>query len=112
MADPIFIDPGGFKDGELTFILCNDAQGMLGWFIKWYTKGNYCHAMLSRKPMWVCTQNDLYKEFPIQPYLNRAEFLKFWRINNLTPDEFTLINAAINIDLRKPWWNRMYNYLG
>jgi hypothetical protein len=38
--------------------------------------------------------------------------LKFWRINNLTPDEFNLINNAITADLAKPWWNRMYNYLG
>jgi hypothetical protein len=112
MDTRVFVDPSTFQDGQLTFILCNDAQGMLGWFIKWYTKGNYCHAMLTRKPGYVCTQNDFFKELPISPYLNRAEGLKFWTINNLTNDECNLINTAINADLAKPWWNRMYNYLG
>jgi hypothetical protein len=110
--NPIFIDPTTFQEGQLTFILCNDAQGMLGWFIKWYTKGNYCHAMLSRKPGFVVTQNDWLVEKTIDAYLIRSEELKFWRINNLTQDEFNLINNAINADLAKPWWNRMYNYLG
>ena len=109
---PVFVDPTTFLPGQLTVILCNDAQGMLGWFIKWYTKGNYCHAMITRKPGWVCTQNDMYKEFPLQPYLNRSENLKFWRINNLTPDEFNLIDSHITKDLAEPWWRRMYNYLG
>ncbi len=110
--DKIFVDPNNFKPGDLTFILCNDAQGMLGWFIKWYTKGNYCHAMLSRKMGYVVTQNDLLIETPIATYLKRSEGLKFWRINNLTPSEFDMINEAINIDLQKPWWNKFYNYLG
>jgi hypothetical protein len=110
--NPVFIDPTTFQEGQLTFILCNDAQGMLGWFIKWYTKGNYCHAMLTRRPSFVCTQNDVYKEVPLQAYLNRAEGLKFWSINNLTVQEFNLIYNAIDVDLKKPWWNRMYNYLG
>ena len=109
---PVFIDPATFLEGQLTFILCNDAQGMLGWFIKWYTKGNYCHAMLTRKPMWICTQNDLYKEIPIAGYLTNSEGLKFWRINNLTPGEFSLINDKITADIAAPWWRRMYNYLG
>ena len=112
MPNPIFVDPTTFPEGQLTFILCNDAQGMMGWFIKWYTKGNYCHAMLTRKPDWVCTQNDMFKEIPLAGYLVNSEGLKFWTINNLTPDEFTLINNAITADLVKPWWNRMYNYLG
>lgn len=110
--NPIFINPDTFEEGELWFILCNDAQGMLGWFIKWYTKGNYCHAMLMRKPGWVCTQNDTYKEVPLKNYLINSEGLKFWRINNLTPGEYLAINNAISDDLQKPWWHRMYNYLG
>lgn len=110
--DRVFIDPTTFQDGTLTFILCNDAQGMLGWFIKWYTQGNYCHAMLTRKPGFVCSQNDMFQEIPISGYLRNSEGLKFWRINNITPEEFTLINTAITADLNKPWWNRMYNYMG
>lgn len=112
IGNPVFIDPTTFKDGELTFILCNDAQGMLGWFIKWYTKGNYCHAMLTRKPNWVCTQNDIYIETPLKNYMIESEGLKFWRINNLTLSEFKMINEAITEDLAKPWWKRTYNYLG
>ena len=108
----VFIDPRSFQEGELTFILCNDAQGMLGWFIKWFCKGNYCHAMLSRKPGFVVTQNDLFREIPIDEYLKNSEGLKFWRINNLTTEEFNLINDAITADLSKPFWNRFYNYLG
>ena len=109
---PIIIDLTTFKVGDLTFILCNDANGMLGWFIKWYTKGNYCHAMISRKPGWVCTQNDMFKEVPLSDYLTNTEGLKFWRIIGLTPDEFTLINSKIDADLNAPWYKRMYNYLG
>jgi len=112
MDTPIFVDPTKFQQGDLVFILCNDAQGMLGWFIKWYTKGNYCHAMLLRKPGFVCTQNDMYKELPLAGYLQNSEGLKFWIINHLTPDELALINKAVDADLAKPWWNRMYNYLG
>ena len=111
MDNQVFIDPDSFKEGDLTFILCNDAQGMLGWFIKWYTKGNYCHAMLTRKLGFVCTQNDVYKEIPIDIYLRNSECLKFWRINDLTKEEFNLINNKIDEDLKKPLWNKMYNYL-
>lgn len=110
--NPIFVDPMTFPQGQLTFILCNDAQGMLGWFIKWFTKGNYCHAMLSRRQGFVCTQNDLYKEVPLSNYLISSEGLKFWVIKNLTLEEFEIINNAITSDLAKPWWNRFYNYLG
>ena len=81
-GDKVFIDPAAFKQGDLVFILCNDTQGMLGWFIKWYTKGNYCHAMILRKPGFVCTQNDFFKEIPINIYLKNSEGLKFWIINN------------------------------
>lgn len=108
----VFIDPMTFKEGELTFILCNDAQGMLGWFIKWFTKDNYCHEMLSRKPGFVCSQNNMYEEVPISNYLKSSEGLKFYRIANLTQDEFYLINKTIDVDLQAPWWQRMYNYPG
>jgi hypothetical protein len=109
---PVFIDPKLFLEGEYTIILCNDSQGSLDWFIKWFDKGNYCHAMETRTPMLVCTQNDMYKEIPLNTYLINSEELKFWRINNLTPDEFTLINNKIDSDLSAPWYKRMYNYLG
>lgn len=109
---PVFVDPLKFVPRQIYIMLCNDAQGMLGWFIKWFTKGNYCHAAIIRRPGFVCTQNDFYREVPIQTYLINSEGLKFWVINNLTDAEFNLINAAIYTDLEKPWYRRMYNYLG
>lgn len=109
---PLFIDPSTFVEGQIYIMLCNDFQGSLGWFIKWFCKGNYCHAAIIRKPGFVCSQNDMYKEVPLSNYLINSEGLKFWTINNLTPEEFNLINNAITADLAKPWWLRLYNYLG
>lgn len=112
MENPVFVDPRNFPVGQITIVLCNDAQGMLGWFIKWFTKGNYCHAFIMRKTGFACTQNNFYVEVPIENYLKDSEGLKFWTINNLTPDEFNLIDSTITKDLALPPWHRFYNFLG
>lgn len=110
-SDKVYIDPSTFQDGQLTFILCNDARHFLSFLIKWYT-GNYNHIMVTRRPGWVCTQNDLYEEVPLSNYLISSEGLKFFRVADLTPDEFKIINDAISADLAKPWWMRIYDYVG
>ena len=109
---PTFTNPEDFVNGQIYVMLCNDYQKMLGWFIKWFCKGNYCHAAIIRKPGFVCTQNGMYQEVPISNYLKNYEGLKFWTINNLTPGEFLAINSAISDDLQKPWYRRLYNYPG
>jgi hypothetical protein len=110
--DKIFLDPDAFQEGEIWGVLDNDYQGMLGWFIKWFDKNNYCHAMIMRKKGFVCSQNTLFEEVPIFNYMKANVGLKFFRIANLSPEECTAINTAIDNDLKGSLWSRTYNYLG
>lgn len=109
----VFIDPSTFSPVNLLYIiLVDDLRGGIGWVIKDDTSGNYCHAALQRKVGSVVSQNLVLHEIPLSTYLLPSNMLKFWRINNLTSDEWNIINSAIDADLKKPLWNRFYNFLG
>lgn len=110
---PVFVDPTTFSPTNLMMtVLVNDFRGGIGWVIKDDTNSNYCHAMMQRKQNMLVSQNLIFHEIPIQTYLIPSNMLKFWAINNLTWDEWNIINNAINADLAAPLWNRFYNFLG
>lgn len=109
----VFLDPQEFTEKDLPIVvLVDDLRGGLGFLIKEHTSGNYNHAMIMVKPGKVVTQNNLLKELDIKDYLKSYKMLKFWSIKNLTKDEKRILCSTIAIDLSKPWWERLYDYVG
>lgn len=109
----IFIDPATFNPVNLFLtVLVDDLRGGIGWVIKDDTSGNYCHSMNMRKIGYFVSQNLLFHEIPTNMYLIPSNMLKFWAINNLTSDEWNIINSAIDADLKANLWKRFYNFAG
>ena len=109
----VYVDPTTFDpDNLMMIVLVDDLRGGIGWVIKDDTNSNYCHAMLQRKPTMLVSQNLWFHEIPIATYMQPSLMLKFWKINNLTADEWALMDAAIDADLKAPAWHRFYNFLG
>lgn len=109
----IFIDPATFNPNNLFLtVLVDDLRGGIGWVIKEHTSGNYCHSMNIRKIGFLVSQNLWFHEIPIETYLIASNMLKFWQVNNLTAEECSTINAAIDADLKGSAWERFYNFLG
>lgn len=107
----VFVDPTTFNPTNLMMIvLVNDFRGGIGWVIKDDTNSNYCHAMMQRKQNMFVSQNLWFHEIPVTDYLVPSNMLKFWSINNLTADEWALINEAITKDLSGSLWSRFYNF--
>jgi hypothetical protein len=98
--------------GDIFIVLNDNRNGFIGWFIKAHESGVYNHAMMSRKTGMLVSQADVLKEIPVDIYLKSTNFLKFWRVKNLTPDEFLTINAFMDHRLSLPWWKRSYDYAG
>lgn len=118
---PVCIDPTTIPEtDEIIYVLVDDRVGMLGWFIKWWSKGqikdhesgNYNHAMMMRKKGMLVTQANVFKEIPVEVYMKPTIFLKFWRVKTLTAEDKKIINSAIDTKLSLPWWRRMYDFVG
>lgn len=116
-----WIDPKTIpQNDDILFVLVDDRVGMIGWFIKWWSRGqvkdhssgNYNHAMMMRKSGMLVTQANVFKEIPVDAYMTSTTFLKFWRVKGLTYEDRRLINEAIDKKLSLPWWKRMYDFVG
>lgn len=109
----IFINPLTITPDQLPIVvLVDDLQGFLGFVIKTHESGNYNHAMIMINPGKVVSQNNVLKEIPIDGYLNNTKMLKFWSIKNLSDADKQIMVSQIYKDLAKPWWGRMYDYVG
>jgi hypothetical protein len=111
--NPNFIDPETFYPVNLfVIVLVDDRHNVIGGLIKQDTGGNYNHIGTIHKPMTIDSQDMFFHERPLQDYMTSENMLKFWIIKNLKNYEWAILNNAIEQDLRKPFWQRFYNYLG
>lgn len=78
--------------------------------IKQHSEGNYNHLMWLIRPGVIASQNYLFQAQPVQDYFNGFR-LKFWHCPEWTLEQRDLIKNAIDADLAKPWYRRMYDYL-
>ena len=108
-----WIDPKTIpQNDDILVVLYDDRSGFLGWFIKNHESGNYNHAMMMRSAGMLVSQANVLKEIPVDIYMQKSNFLKFWRIKNITPEEKTAILGFMQHRLSLPWWGRMYDYFG
>lgn len=109
-----WVDPTTFKDEDLPLIvLTDDRTGLIGWAIKWHTKGNYGHSFIMHRPGYCVSQDFIgFKEKPIGDYMKPNLMLKFWRIKNITPQEKIIINNAISARLKDRSGIFSYDFIG
>lgn len=113
--DRVFIDPTQLNAVNMfNIVLVDNAQDFISWGIKDDTGSNYNHATTQRSPNLLDCQEagSLFKTVPTETYMVPANILKIWQINNLTSDEWNMLNNAVAVDLAAPWYKRVYNYLG
>lgn len=108
-----WVDPMKFTyaDGPI-IVLCEDRRGAMGFVIKEHTANNYNHAMDFIHEGKFASQNTLFREIPCTDYMHDYNFLKFWRIKNLSIADRGAIYNKINADLALPWPKRLYDYGG
>lgn len=95
-------------------MLVNNSRDFVSWGIKDDTASNYSHAGTQRTPLGFDSQEmfQLFKNVPIKNYMIPSNMLKFWSINNLTQEEWQMLNSAVQADLDAPWYKKIYNYIG
>lgn len=110
---PQFIDPSTFNPIDLfNIVLVDGNQDFIDDGIKLDTSSNYNHAMTQRTVAMVDSQGTLFQKVSLKNFMVAQNRLKFWKINNLTHEEWVILNKAVIDDLALPWWKRFYNYLG
>lgn len=115
IQDMKYVDPTELPALNMfNVILVDNLQDFISWGIKADTSSNYNHSETQRTPNLVDCQEmgSLFKTVPIKQYMIKENILKIWQINNLTADEWNLLNTAVQNDLKGPWYKRFYNYLG
>ena len=107
------INPLEIPERDLPLIvLTDDRRSLISWIIKARTKRNYGHVMELYRPDWYASQNfGGFKEVPIIKYIKPQIILKLWK-PILTDEQRKLWISMVRADLRAPWINRRYDWLG
>ena len=114
MKDRKFINPLEIKDKiDLpVIVLVDDLRGFISLIIKNHTDGNYSHCMWLFEEGNIATQSWIYRKLLLKRYMTKRNMLKFWRIRGLSERERWDIIFKIAIDLKQPWYKRLYDVLG
>ncbi len=89
-------------------LLSDNLRSFFSWGIKEHEEGNYNHYMWLIRPGIVISQGLFFKEEQITDYFDKCR-LKFWYCPGWTPEERKKIINAMEIDLKKPWYERIYD---
>ena len=108
------VDPRKIKESDLPLvILVDDRRGLLGFLIKWHSKGNYNHICEMHVPGFVASQDPVgFRKKPIESYMRPFYHLIFWKHGSMTEDQKQKWTQVIKDELNLPWWKRRYDYLG
>ena len=109
-----WINPKELTETNLPVIIFEeDRQGLFGWLIRWHDKDNYNHIEIMVNLGKVASQNPKgYKEVPLEKYMLKRVFMKFWQFDPIDRKEIDIIKEQVGKDLAKPWWARRYDFLG
>ena len=107
------IDPKQIKQESLPlFILSDNLRGFIPWIIKAHSSGQYSHIMTMVRPGYFATQSWVYKEVPVEAYMQPKYRLKFWQYKNMSLEVKEKIYKAVMAKLNLPWYKRRYDPLG
>lgn len=90
------------------FVLSDNLRSFFSWGIKAHEKGFYNHFMIMHRPGYFASQNIIFREVPVENYLDYHR-LKFWTNIYWTPLEKKFLIRKIQKDLKKSWWKRLYD---
>lgn len=110
VVDPAKLDP--MKDGGPYFVWSDHSSGIVEWGIKFRTKADYNHVMLMPFKGQFVSQGNTYSAVPISRYMKKGNRLEFWKLRNITSVEQQLLLNLIHRDLKAPWWQKMYDWIG
>lgn len=106
-------DPRTIPDGDLPlFVFANNSTDLISFLITWKTKGTWNHAMLAVNKGKFVSQATTYSEFPMDAYLKKGCRLEFYALVNMTPQASFIAQQYVTTRLSKPWWTKMYDWLG
>ena len=98
---------------DLPLIVFSDTtSGFFEFLIKWRTRGSYNHAMWSAHKGLFASQGNTYSEVPYSRYTTHGKRLKFFQILDLSIIDRNRIISSIEMKLEKPWYKKMYDWLG
>jgi hypothetical protein len=89
-------------------VLSDNVRSFLSWGIKAHEKGAYNHFMWMIHPDMLASQNFLYQSQSVKDYVSMYR-LKLWYCKAWTPEQREGIIKAIEANLNKPWYKRLYN---
>jgi len=113
LEDLHIIDPLEITNADCpVFVQSSDMRSFFGWGIRKRTKSNWNHSMISRLSGKVVSQSWTYKEIDIKEYMKPGQLLKFWVCKDITKEEANAIYIKIMMDLKRPWYKKMYDWLG
>lgn len=106
------MDPEQITENETPLIVFSDmTSGLVEFFIKMRTKGDYNHVMWLNRPGFLASQGNTYSEVPLSRYMKKNNRLKFYEIIGLTVVQKRLIQEHIKKKLAKPFWAKWYDWL-
>lgn len=94
------------------FVFSDCTSGLIEFFIKFRTKGDYNHVMLQCRPRFFASQGNTYSEAPVERYMKRGSRLKYVEVVGLTAVQKALIKSSVNKKLALPWFRKAYDWLG
>ena len=107
------IDMRSINEKDLPLIVFSDnTSGLIEFIIKYRTKGAYNHVMWANKKGKFASQGNTYSEVDVSRYMKDGNRLKFVNILGITPYQRSLIIESIDNKLARPWYKKMYDWLG
>ena len=107
------VNPLAIERKDLPLIVfSDDLRGFFAWGIRVHSEGNYSHSMIMINEQKVISQGGTYSEVLINKYMNNRYRIKFWKIKNLSNEEYIDITNAVKKDLSANWWQKSYDWLG
>jgi hypothetical protein len=90
-------------------VLADNRRSFFSRMIDLHTRGNYSHAMISRKPGFLVSQDGLLRERPMEDYERDYIRLKFYQKPDMTTEEKIEFNRIFDSLLTKVL---RYDWLG
>ena len=92
-------------------VFSDHSTSLFSWLIKVRTKGTYNHVMILNGEKTVATQNNVYKEIPLQHYMVEKSRLLFVRIHMNRAAEKAVM-TSVSEKLALPWYKKLYDLYG
>ena len=108
-----FIDPLKFTEADMpVIILCDGLKDPIAAFTKVHTAGNYSHTVIMVEPGKIVSQDFVLRKRNVEAYRTSDYVLKFIKIKRLSKKVKKEIFKAVEDDLNKPWYKRLYDIVG